>query len=163
MFDNLKEHIDRNRDDFEIHELDMAGSWAEISTKLEKRKSGGRRIWMKIAAVILVFVTSVVVFKTAGVDGNYKSSELIEAQAYYQGMIDTQMKVVNSRVDDPEVLADLEALDRAFAELSGDLKDDVHNEEVVAAMIENYRLKLKILERILEDLEYEGNEENIGI
>ena len=51
----------------------------------------------------------------------------------------------------------------AFMELSQDLIDEAQNEEVVRAMIDNYRLKLKILERILEDLDKEANEEAINL
>ena len=39
-----------------------------------------------------------------------------------------------------------------FNELKIDLKDDAANEEVIEAMIQNYRIKLQILEEILTQL-----------
>ena len=50
-------------------------------------------------------------------------------------------------------------MNAAFSELKADLKDNVDNEEVVTAMMENYRLKLQILEEILKELEKERSEE----
>ena len=58
-----------------------------------------------------------------------------------------------------ELVADLERMDAVFEELKGDLEDDVHNEAVITAMIDNYRLKLRILEEILEELEEQDDED----
>ena len=56
------------------------------------------------------------------------------------------------------LIEDFTEMDKAFLELKEDLKDDVDNEEVVEAMINNYRLKLKILERIMIEIEEKDNE-----
>ena len=69
--------------------------------------------------------------------------------------------LVKSQVKDPRVIEDLEAMDKAFAELKGDLEDNVDNEEVVAAMMENYQLKLRILEEILSELEKENDKSSL--
>ena len=50
-------------------------------------------------------------------------------------------------------------MDQVFAELKTDLEENVDNEEVITAMMENYRLKLQILEEILVELEKEKREE----
>jgi hypothetical protein len=59
---------------------------------------------------------------------------------------------------DPQIFEDLEALDQAMAELENDLRDNIDNEEVINAMIQNYRIKLEILEQIQAQLENEDNE-----
>jgi hypothetical protein len=51
-----------------------------------------------------------------------------------------------------EVDIELTELDHIYRELKEDLKDNADNEEVVVAMIQNYRLKLEILEEILLQL-----------
>jgi hypothetical protein len=89
--------------------------------------------------------------------------ELQEAQFYYEEIIDAKLIRVKNQVDDPALLQDIEELDKAFQELKKDLKEDVDNHEVVLAMIDNYRLKLKILERILEDIEESEYEEDISL
>jgi hypothetical protein len=40
-------------------------------------------------------------------------------------------------------------MDKVFEELKEDLRDNAANEEVIEAMIQNYRLKLDILEEML--------------
>ena len=52
-----------------------------------------------------------------------------------------------------EINVELTELDYVFRELKEDLNDNADNEEVVVAMIQNYRLKLEILEDILMQLE----------
>jgi uncharacterized protein YqiB (DUF1249 family) len=63
-----------------------------------------------------------------------------------------------------EIDMEMVDLDKVYAELKEDLKDNAHNEEVIEAMIQNYRLKLDILEEMLyqlkESQESQNNEEN---
>jgi Ni,Fe-hydrogenase III component G len=51
-------------------------------------------------------------------------------------------------------------LDNIFKELKHDLKDNAANEEVLQAMIQNYRIKLEILTEILEQLNKSKNKKN---
>ena len=81
-----------------------------------------------------------------------ENSELAEASEYYTSEINYRLAAARELVDDQSVFEDLDELDRAFAELKNDLKDNADNEEVVIAMMENYQLKLKILDRILKEL-----------
>jgi hypothetical protein len=48
---------------------------------------------------------------------------------------------------------DLAGLDSALVQLKRDLKDNISNAEVIEAMIQNYRLKLAILEEVLGYIE----------
>ena len=47
---------------------------------------------------------------------------------------------------------DLVELEGVFEDLKKDLKDDSDNQEVIEAMIQNYRIKLEILEEMLLQL-----------
>jgi predicted CopG family antitoxin len=51
-------------------------------------------------------------------------------------------------------------LDQVYSELKEDLKDNAHNEEVIEAMIQNYRLKLDILEEMLSQLKQSDESQN---
>ena len=56
---------------------------------------------------------------------------------------------------------DLSELDRIYTELQQDLRDNIANDEIVEAMIQNYILKIQILEDLLEYLEdHLSNHEN---
>jgi hypothetical protein len=80
--------------------------------------------------------------------------ELIEAEAYYTSQIDMRKEeVFRLTASNPEVRHEINNemidLDRVYTELKEDLKDNADNEEVIEAMIQNYRLKLDILEEML--------------
>ena len=54
---------------------------------------------------------------------------------------------------------DMEELDEVYLELQEDLKDNVSNPEVIEAMVLNYRVKLEILEDLLNQLNEKENQD----
>ena len=78
---------------------------------------------------------------------------------YYEGEINKKVTLIKGQLEDDQILKDLEEMDAVFADLKADLNENVDNEEVIMAMMENYRLKLQILEEILNELEKEKSEE----
>ena len=156
MQDSLKEHIENTREDFELYPFDSGQGWAEIEGKINPsapKKDPWRMFG--IAACFACIIGCTVFFMNPVVPGN----EMAELEQYYNTQINQKVSLIKSRLGDDSILKDLEAMDAAFAELKSDLKDNVDNEEVVTAMMENYRLKLKILEEILSELEKEKSEE----
>jgi len=61
-----------------------------------------------------------------------------------------------------ELNTDLSELDSIYVSLKHDLKDNIANHEVIEAMIQNYRLRINILEDMLMFLQAEEMEENIN-
>ena len=163
MSDKLKSFVDARREDFELFSLDVETGWQEIKEEVSVSAVGKpfMKPWMTIAASIsLVLIGALIGYRMYSTDMLAgESSEFIDMQFYYEEMVDTKLQLVRQRVDDPVILEDLEAMDQAFAELKADLRDNVDNEEVLEAMIDNYRLKLQILQRILDELEEESHEE----
>lgn len=157
MLDNLKEHIEDKREDFEIYPFDGEASWNEISGKISPRKKWAT--W-KVASVAACLVL-VVLGSISQMDVANEDNELSEVELFYQNEINHKITLVKTQLDDPSILADLEAMDKAFSELKADLKDNVDNEEVVSAMMENYQLKLRILEEILGELAKENDESRL--
>ena len=156
MSDNLKKYIEDNRLEADVFSFDVDQGWEELRQRLPQTpKKDYTWLWKVAASVSLLISISTVLFFTWNQEGNnYVVSEVSETEKYYQSMVDAKLVLVKDRVD-PEILMELEEMDRVFEELKSDLADDVDNEEVIAAMIDNYRLKLKILERILEELDDE--------
>ena len=164
MYDRLKQHIDNNKEKFELYPFDIDQGWSDVAPKIgEKPKTSHRRLWYPIAASVMILLAVGIALNLSTTRATLFPEEFQEARFYYQDLIDVKINLVKNQTDDPQLLQDIKALDLAFTELNEDLKEDVHNEEVITAMIDNYRLKLKILERILEDLEEDSHEENIGI
>jgi len=164
MSDGLKQHINDNREEYELYPFDIDQGWTDIFGKIvQKPKSKMKRLWYSIAASVVILLAASMVIRLSTTPASLFPAEFQEARFYYQDMIDAKLNMVKNQTDDPQLLQDIDALDMAFAELSEDLEENVHNDEVITAMIGNYRLKLKILERILENLEEDSHEENIGI
>ena len=158
MSDNLKKYIDENRSELDVFSFDLEAGLADLQQRLPKKERDLTWIWKVAAAVSLLITVCTVLFFTMDRGSNqYMASEASETEKYYQSMVDAKLVLVKDRVD-PQILMELEEMDRVFEELKSDLADDVDNEEVIAAMIDNYRLKLKILEKILEELDDEAVE-----
>ncbi|MGB3467647.1 MAG: hypothetical protein WBA74_20335 [Cyclobacteriaceae bacterium] len=165
MEDNLKKWVNTQRDEFEVYDFDPESSWNQISTEVtsKKKKKTMSVRWLTIAASLTVLIVAGAiiypVINTGGdsVDsvfsGNY---ELAEARDYYTSEINIKLTAAKKLIDDPAIYRDIDELDRAFVELQNDLKDNADNEEVIIAMMENYQLKLKILDRILKHLKKEN-------
>jgi arsenate reductase-like glutaredoxin family protein len=161
MRDKLKEMVKSKRASFETHDFDIDLGWNELSEKLIKTSSYQPWKWMIGVAASLVIFGSFV-FVTLGTS-SHQDTELTEAEYYYEQMIDAKLVQVKKQVTDPILLADIEQLDQAFLELKKDLKDNLDNEEVIMAMMENYQLKLRILERILQEIEEDEKEEEATV
>lgn len=158
MRDSLKEHIESNAEDFEVYPLD-SNDWNKITDKLDPPKRHYRWWALGVAASFaVIFISSVLVLSTSE---NVATNELTEMESFYEEAISQKVTLVKSHLQDDRILQDLSAMDEAFAELKLDLDENVDNEEVVMAMMENYQLKLRILEEILTELEKEKGEETL--
>jgi hypothetical protein len=171
--DKLEKFIRDNRESFDEHEPSP-----ELWDKINKPESKGRIIninWKsyasKAAAVVVIFISSyyfheyrsnrkandVAENTNSAIENDPLYKDLIEAEFYYTAQIDERknelfMLAGNTPGLKKEVNIELEDLDAIFRELKEDLKDNAYNQEVVEAMIQNYMLKLEILEDILNQI-----------
>lgn len=170
--DRLEEFIRDNREQFD--DLDPR---PEVWDRIQKRKApvlniGWKAILWRAAAVVIIFFSSYIFFRLTDKDpvvpaGNLYSElpaeqsplvgELKEAEMYYTSQIEfMRAEAIRLSQGDPQVkeIIDTEMidLDQVFRELKNDLKDNTDNEEVIEAMIQNYRIKLEVLEEILRQL-----------
>jgi len=157
MSDKLKNYIENNQEDFEVYPFDADAGWADISGKVTPQVKKWP-VWksISVAACLLLMATGVAVQFSGS-----QTEELTEIESYYESEISYKTSLVKSQIGDPTILQDLEAMDQAFSELKADLKENVDNEEVILAMMENYQLKLQILEEILGELEKEKGESSL--
>ena len=156
MQDNLKDHIDAKREDFELYPFESDQEWAKISEKIVPA-NGKKDPWkyIGIAACFALIVGSTFFFIRPTNEGG----EVAEIENFYATEINQKVSLIKNHQQGDYILKDLEEMDAVFAELKSDLKDNVDNEEVITALMENYRLKLQILEEILNELEKEQGEE----
>lgn len=169
--DRLEQFILDNRSDFD-DQSPSTESWNKIKANIKPvRTINWTARLVRVAAAVVIFVSSYIfidyTFNENTSDEGYAGqiendiSEnipvLVEARAYYSGQIkNMEEEVYRVAGDDSpireEITVEFEELDKVFSELKADLKDDAANEEVVEAMIQNYRVKLQILEEILYQL-----------
>jgi hypothetical protein len=176
--DDLKKYTDDNRSEFEFFSADQDAIWDKIAAELDKTEKQNSPIillknwkstaWRIAAAALLALGLGTFYFYSnssnemaQNSDNQKVPTELAEAERYYGSLIEQKMQIIKARDLGANELAfkNLATLDSAYADLKADLNDKAANKEVVDAMIQNYRIKLQILENILEELEG-GTHEN---
>ena len=179
MKDKLKKFTDQNRDSFESYTLDLDEAWSGIDAKLNElevkglpaRQADTKFPWiavLKIAATIVVVMTlgfgfymnaQRIEIKTNGIALHNISSELADTEAFYTTQIAETIKLIEVSAGgfEPEIRSQIQILDEEYMSLRNDLKDNANSEEVINAMIEYYRLKLAMLEKILDELQKDND------
>lgn len=182
--DKLEKFIKEHRQDFDIHEPSSA-IWNRIAIRNRRIRTFPSWLWQAAAAIAIFAAAWYLneffdrhndqgISRSEDINMLYETAPfqaLAEAEAFYTTKINSAREEISgmtgiekSVMDDMNT--DILELDRIFEELKNDLKDDTDNEEVVAAMIQNYRIKLEILEELLTQLkkaeDEKGNEYNGG-
>lgn len=190
----LEQFIKDNKDGFDS-EKPSPEVWRNIQSHQNDKKVKMLDWWYyakRVAAVVVIAGVSILLYeqlrsqekmvaeikaiqvdsvKTTNAEYEFPT-EFKEAAVYYSMEIDEKMEEIETYSSEyPEIKKDIEydiaELDQAFKDLKKDLNENVANEEILEAMIENYRLKVEILEDLLLELKElenqsdEDDEENI--
>jgi len=177
--DKLEQYILDNRNEFDTLEPSEK-LWDGIVKEKPKQKifSLNQMKWVaRVAAAVLIFTGSYYFheyrsqqkqlssFKTEPNEDTHLYNTLIEAEFYYTAQISLEeeklyhLTVGNSMVRE-EIQNELEELDKEYQALKEDLKDNADNEDIIAAMIQNYRLKLRILQDMMFQLKQVNKEKS---
>ncbi len=173
--DKLEDHIRKNREEFDVY-TPSSRVWIKIRRKIRKGYTPFTR-WISIAAMVIIILgTSLILIRkgyfnddNAFADNNLTASKgnshLQESEIYYNNLLNslyteaTPLLTANPEVQ-KELSYDISHIDSLCVEIKKDLKDNVANKEVVEALIQNYRIKIRLLEDILTILkENENNPE----
>jgi len=168
--DKLEKFILENREGFETHEPNP-DVWARIKIPEPEKKTislNWKTIALRVAAVVVIFVSSYYFhdFMNQGESNGVAEiqfekdpiyQELLEAELYYSSEINYKKKeffilTSNSPSLQNNINLELETLDAIFKDLKEDLNDNADNQEVIEAMIQNYRIKLEILNDMLNQI-----------
>jgi hypothetical protein len=170
--DKLEEHIRKNREEFDVY-TPSSSVWNKIRRKIRKGYSPFTR-WISIAAMVIVVLgTSLIVIRQGyfkadngdavkNITASGGNSQLNESEIYYNNLLNslyseaTPLLTANPEVQ-KELNYDISHIDSLCLEIKKDLKDNVANKEVVEALIQNYRIKIRLLEDILTILKEEEN------
>ena len=172
MSDRLEDFVKQQREQFDLHEPDPS-IWLKIQPPhvpvVRERKP---MRWLRVAAAVaMIFAgsTAGIYFLTgqkAETDQLSKALylEIQETEQYYSQMVSQRYNelkpfLAENPAAEEMLTADMEELDEVYLELKEDLKDNVSNPEVIEAMILNYRVKLEILEDLLNQLNEKENQD----
>lgn len=169
--DNFKQFIEEHRSDFDT-EMPSEQLWDKLNSRLEEQQEKKKTrsiLWysMRVAAVFaIVAATYVFVSMYTGKQEHVsvkdkiditdeQVAELMEAEAFYTAQVNERRQEVFQLISHQpdvkqDITNDLTELDSAYADLKTELKDNVANEQIIDAMIQNYRIRLEILENLLQ-------------
>lgn len=172
MSDRLEDFVRQHREEFDLREPDPS-VWLKINpanAPVVKEKRPMR--WLRVAAAIAVIFagsSAGIYFLTGGNnEADLYSQELYiemqETEAFYTMMVSDRYEelrpyLASDPVANEMLSADMEELDEVYHELKNDLKDNISNPEVIEAMVLNYRIKLEILEDLLNQLKEKENQD----
>jgi hypothetical protein len=124
------------------------------------------------AAVILIVVTAALYhYIDENKDGSANQREaslmkrnpqLKETELYYNNLVNilyNEASPLLAAYPDirKEYLNDISQIDSICTDIKKDLNDNVSNQEVIEALIKNYRIKIQILEEMLDQLKQKEN------
>lgn len=166
--DRLESFVEENRHEFDYMEPSEK-VWEAITFKLEpeQKKPERRFLLLKIAAVIvLVLAIPAVIYIQSGTTGSRAKNdapvdpeiqELMEAEAYYAEEVSGKLAEIQKCYKvhpelKSEIETDLNELESMYISLKRDLHENISNKEVIEAMIENNRNRMKLVEEVLEQI-----------
>ncbi len=165
----------RLRLDVEEPEADLI--WEGIRSSLHKKKTLPEWFW-KVAAIFIfaVSATYFIVNETSQkqvviVSLSDISKDLGNQEQLLKQTVNLKWEEVESQLpaDNTEInflLDELKELDGVYASYQQDLNQTLNNEPVIRAMLDNYEKKIKILNRLLMEIEkqksYEMSSEHSG-
>lgn len=166
--DRLESFVNENRHEFD--QLEPSDRmWEAISGQLneEPKRKIRKFSWMKIAAVIvLALAIPSVIYQVKFSDQKQSAKavhvdpevqELIEAEAFYAQEVSGKLAEIQKCYKvypelKSEIEGDLNELESMYISLKSDLKENISNKEVIEAMIENNRNRMKLVDDVLEQI-----------
>lgn len=164
--DELEKHILNGREEMDLHDP-SPGLWSRIEGGLPQRQRRPARYLLRIAAVLLIAVAGTtavfMITRTAGMANDPDVKAVKEAYYYYDSRIKTLYQEAQPLLtSNPEINTELtegmSELDSLSAQIIDDLKDNIASSEVVEALIQNYRLRIELLEDMLRLMRENENE-----
>ena len=174
MSDNLEKFIRENRPKFD-DKAAPKNIWAAIDQQLDQKDKKSVRlvpIW-RYARVAAAAIALLAIGVFVGQNMNNQASEQLafeevfpeffEAEQYYRKEVNEKVAQLSSYNHDASINEDLKQLDEIYEELKSELSEAPKDqqEQIINAMITNYRTKLSILERVLDRIQ-STNQENLN-
>ncbi len=172
--DNFEKYIKENQQAFNVHKVDKDKLWQGIASQLgEEEKGRVIPLWksskFRIAAsVILLLGMSLTAFLlvsspvSQGMDG-YANEELFEIDMHYKNLVYQQVQLVQNHPklateDKEEFLSFMDELDEEYEQLKQEMQHNFDNEQVLEAIVNNYKKRIELIENLLKQINASKNE-----
>lgn len=163
--DALEKFFTQHREDFDDQSPDSDRLWSAIESQLPEHQTEAkhrhlfRSGWYAAAALLVLCIAlgGILLQQRNAMNPVAMQSEVVDINAYYGQLISYKLDEVNaspnlSFTDKTEILNYLESLDVSCQALEASLKDQINNDEIIKAIVENYRKRLDVLENLLRRL-----------
>jgi hypothetical protein len=178
--DKFKNFINENRNEFETFSAPDA-LWAGISQDLQKHLKASKQeenkgkvvkmyafsrpLLMRVAAGVALILAVGIGWIFYQMDKMNHIAQvnppLSKTEQYYDDVFQAKLIELKQYEQDdlynPELLDDIQELEQIYNDLRNDLKEDANNEQVIEAMIRNYRIRIELLERMLDEIKTKKN------
>ncbi len=152
----IEQFIQKNRTSFDS-ETPPAFVWENVEKNLPRKRIQMYRVLRMAAAVLLILGLGIVIGRFAGQPSKTElalsdiSNEYAELEHFYTQKINQKINLLKDKQLDERALTDIKELEQEFEVLKQELNaSDAQDEQIIQAMIENYRTKIDILERVLD-------------
>lgn len=169
MMDNFEKKIKENKLLFDDQKADKAKLWTHIesgldddSDKIVKVVSIRKSLLLKIAVgfVIITILFSIIPFMqymNTDEKNVVISHKLRDTNSYYQSLVSHQVELVKNHPeltleDKKEFLSFMDALDEEYEVLRSELKNNLDNDRIFEAIVENYKKRIEIIENFLRQI-----------
>ncbi|UII81176.1 hypothetical protein [Flagellimonas sp. CMM7] len=172
--DNFEKHIKENREAFNVHKVDKNKLWEGIASQLEEDdKIKVIPLWksrkLRVAAsIILLMGLSLTTFlmvsnPVSQMDGGYANEELLDIDMYYKNLVFQQVQLVKNHPtlaaeDKEEFLSFMDELDDEYEQLRLEMQNNLDNELVLEAIVNNYKKRIELIENLLKQINASKNE-----
>lgn len=167
MGKNIEKYLKENRLKLDIEEPELDMIWEGVKHDLSSKKNALPQWFWKVAA-IFIFVVSASYFiinetqekQVILVNLSDISEDLGKQEAQLQQLVSLKWDEVQNQLPEQNeevqfLLNELKSLDEVYTTYQKDLNNTLNNEPVIRAMLDYYEKKIRILNRLLLEIEKE--------
>jgi hypothetical protein len=172
MKQNIEKYLKEQRFKLDVEEPEQDLIWEGIRSGLQEKQKRSLPEWFWKVAAIFIFVISATYFvvnettekQVVLVNLSDLSSDLGEQEKELKHLVNIKWNEVQQKLpkEDSELqflLDELNELDDLYTTYQKDLNNTINNEPVIRAMLDNYEKKMKLLNRLLIEIEKQKNNE----
>lgn len=119
---------------------------------------------MKVAVVVVLLISITLALYYQNFDNELTleniSTELAETEKYYQSVLNKKLSQLEKILNDEQyrnVKSELKVMDKNYMYLKEDLKLNPNDQRIIHAMLNNYQLKIDLLQQVMDQIKINKN------